>query len=78
MCVYIEEDRSLDEDKELKVKIPVRQHLRLHSLKVLTGTNISDTVAAALEAYFEGSTVLPTMEPEGLAEDSAEQAVTEP
>lgn len=38
--------------KEVKVKIPMSYHVRLHSMKVLTGKPISDTVTAALEAYF--------------------------
>lgn len=38
--------------KEVKVKIPMSYHVRLHSVKVLTGRPISDTVAEALEAYF--------------------------
>ena len=39
-------------DKEVKVKIPISYHVRLHSMKVLTGKPISDTVTEALEAYF--------------------------
>ena len=38
--------------KEVKVKIPVSFHVRLHSMKVLTGKPISDAVTEALEAYF--------------------------
>lgn len=38
--------------KEVKVKIPMSYHVRLHSMKVLTGKPISDTVTEALEAYF--------------------------
>lgn len=38
--------------KEVKVKIPMSHHVRLHSMKVLTGKPISDTVTEALEAYF--------------------------
>ncbi|HUR69992.1 MAG TPA: hypothetical protein VM370_12165 [Candidatus Thermoplasmatota archaeon] len=38
--------------KEVKVKIPMSFHIRLHSMKVLTGKPISDTVTEALEAYF--------------------------
>lgn len=41
-------DARLDEDKELKVKLPLSQHLKLHSLKVLTGHTISEMVAEAL------------------------------
>ena len=39
--------------KEVKVKIPVSYHVRLHSMKVLTGKPISDAVTEALEAYFQ-------------------------
>ena len=39
-------------EKELKVKIPVRHHLRLHSIKVLYGKHISDCITEALDAYF--------------------------
>ncbi len=38
--------------KEVKVKIPVNYHIKLHSMKVLTGKPISDAVTEALEAYF--------------------------
>ncbi len=40
------------ESKELKVKIPVTHHIKLHSMKVLTGKQISETVRDALDAYF--------------------------
>lgn len=39
--------------KEIKVKIPVGYHIKLHTLKVLKGQSISDTVEIALEKYFE-------------------------
>ncbi len=38
--------------KEIKVKIPVGYHIKLHTLKVLKGQSISDTVEIALEKYF--------------------------
>jgi hypothetical protein len=38
--------------KEIKVKIPVGYHIKLHTLKVLKGQSISDTVEIALERYF--------------------------
>ena len=44
---------SLTEDKEIKVKIPLDYHIKLHTVKVVSGTAISDTVKAALESYFE-------------------------
>lgn len=39
--------------KEVKVKIPVSFHVKLHSMKVLTGKQISDAVTEALEVYFQ-------------------------
>lgn len=47
------EDLDLDQDTTLKVTIPAKLHLRLHQLKILTGTNISDTVANAVGEFFE-------------------------
>jgi hypothetical protein len=41
-----------DAGKEIKVKIPVGYHIKLHTLKVLKGQSISDTVEIALEKYF--------------------------
>lgn len=38
--------------KEVKVKIPVGHHVKLHSMKVLTGKQISDAVTEALDLYF--------------------------
>ena len=44
---------SLHEDKEIKVRIPLDYHIKLHTVKVVQGTAISDTVKVALENYFE-------------------------
>ncbi len=44
---------NLDRMKEVKVKIPVGLHVQLHSMKVLTGKQISDAVTEALDHYFE-------------------------
>ena len=44
-------------EKEVKVKIPVSHHIRLHSMKVLTGKQISDAITEALDAYFEAHTM---------------------
>ena len=41
------------DEKDLKVRIPVRLHIKLHSVKVLTGKHISDSITEALDAYFE-------------------------
>lgn len=43
---------DLDRLKEVKVKIPVRYHMILLSMKVLHGKQISDAVNEALDAYF--------------------------
>lgn len=43
---------SMTEDKEIKVRIPLEYHIRLHTAKVVSGRPISDTVKVALESYF--------------------------
>ena len=43
---------KLGTGKEIKVKIPVGYHVKLHTLKVLKGQSISDTVELALQKYF--------------------------
>lgn len=50
--MLIREKKRVDRVKEVKVKIPINYHIKLHSMKVLTGKAISDTVTEALEAYF--------------------------
>lgn len=49
----------LQELKEVKLKLPLRHHVSLHSLKLLRNESISDLVSGALEAYF-ARTPLPT------------------
>ncbi len=44
---------KLGEDKEIKVKIPVDYHIKLHTIKVLRGQTISNSVETALKRYFE-------------------------
>lgn len=48
-----EGDTDLSERKTLKVSLPAKLHLQLHTVKILKGKNISDTVEAALDEYFE-------------------------
>lgn len=48
-----DQEKDLSEPKTLKVSLPARLHLKLHSLKILTGETISDTVQEAVESYFE-------------------------
>lgn len=43
---------DLNEIKELKVKLPLRFHVKLHSMKLLSGKTMASAVAEALEAYF--------------------------
>lgn len=43
---------DLHRSKEVKIKIPVGYHVKLHSMKVLTGKAISDAVTEALDLYF--------------------------
>lgn len=49
----IDADVDLDETKTLKVTLPASMHLKLHSLKVLSGKNISETVEDAVEAHLD-------------------------
>lgn len=39
-------------EKDLKVRLSVSLHMRLHALKILQGKPMQETVAEALEAYF--------------------------
>jgi hypothetical protein len=43
---------DLDAIKELKVKLPLRFHVKLHSMKLLSGKTMASAVGEALEAYF--------------------------
>lgn len=45
---------DLTELKEVKVKLPVKQLLKLHYLKLTSNKNFSDVVAEALTKYFDG------------------------
>lgn len=48
-------DTDLEESKTLKVTLPAELHLRLHSMKILSGQTISGTVEEAVERFFEDS-----------------------
>ncbi|MEA3200183.1 MAG: hypothetical protein QOE90_1611 [Thermoplasmata archaeon] len=59
--------KNMDARKSIKVKLPIRQHIKLHALKLFTEKNISETVEKALDAYFremrpEDATMLGKME----------------
>lgn len=45
-------EARLSDLKEVKLKLPLRHHVSLHSLKLLKNQSISDLVAVALDAYF--------------------------
>jgi hypothetical protein len=45
--------RDMAELRTLKVKLPIAQHIQLHSMRVYRGDGISETVIAALQLYFE-------------------------
>lgn len=50
--IYGKRQVDMNEVKELKVKLPLKFHVKLHSLKLLRGKTMSGTVAEALDAYF--------------------------
>jgi hypothetical protein len=45
-------DETSGRSRELKVKIPLTYHVRLHSMKIMTGRPISSVVREALDRYF--------------------------
>lgn len=45
--------RAPDDVKPMKVQLPVRQHIELHSLRVLTDRNISEIVRDAVARYLD-------------------------
>lgn len=42
-----------DDKKRLKVKIPVSQHIKLHSVRLLHDQTLSESVRRALDHYFD-------------------------
>lgn len=50
---YKEHAKDLTARKSLKIKLPLRQHIKLHAMKLFSENNISETVEAALDDYFE-------------------------
>lgn len=42
-----------DEHKDLKVSLPVSQHIRLRALKILTGETLSQITEDAVGLYLE-------------------------
>lgn len=51
--MLIQEAKPESGPKELRVKIGVEYHLKLHALKLLRGKRMSEAVEEALEFYFE-------------------------
>lgn len=49
----IQEAKTESGPKELRVKIGVEYHLKLHALKLLRGKRMSEAVEEALAYYFE-------------------------
>lgn len=45
-------DAAAVAEKELKVRLPHHLIVKLHSLKILQGQPIRDTLVAALDAYY--------------------------
>ncbi len=48
-----EDEEAMKVLKEIKVKLPVSQHIKLHSLKITQNRPISEVVKLALEDYFD-------------------------
>jgi hypothetical protein len=44
--------RDLDDRKNIKLSLPVRQHLQLHAMRLRAGGTISDLVEEALADFF--------------------------
>lgn len=51
--MLIAEPKNESGPKELRVKIGVEYHLKLHALKLLRGKRMSEAVEEALSSYFE-------------------------
>lgn len=51
--MLIKEAPNRTADKELKVKLPMRLHVKLHTMKMLKGVQICEVVQEALDRYFE-------------------------
>ena len=47
------EKKAGNELKEMKVKVPLEYHIKLHGLKLLSNQSISKSVEHALQKYFK-------------------------
>lgn len=43
--------------RDLKVRIPLQYYVQLHTLKILKGKNMADSLCEALDVYFATSAV---------------------
>jgi hypothetical protein len=48
-----EQQKDLSVRKSIKVKLPIRQHIKLHALKLVSENNISETVETALDEFLD-------------------------
>lgn len=48
-----ESKHDLEEQKTMKIQLSKRHHIRLHSLKILTGRTMSEITGEALDLYYE-------------------------
>lgn len=53
MNLEMDAEAELDEKTEVKLRIPKRQRLCLHWLKIMKGDTMSDIVQEALTRYME-------------------------
>lgn len=47
-----EQETDTESERQLKVTVPPETMIRLHSIKVLTGKNLTEQVREALQEYF--------------------------
>ena len=62
--------------KELKVNIPVKYHLQLHSLKVMEGRQIHGVVQEALDKYFASLRADQIADAEDAEQDASDEPKT--
>ncbi len=67
--IRTDETKDLDEPKTMKISLPARLHVKLHSLKILGGVTISETVEEAIVGYFERGDHEDIMDAAGMGAD---------
>ncbi len=74
--MLLNEKKKVDvEPKELRVKIGIEYHLKLHALKLLRGKNMREAVEEALDHYFEHTRAQDLLAASEKEEMEAEEAV---